>query len=113
MLDFSYITETAKKPANTWTNKQKATFHTFNEFGVVSRFRRLSDTLADMVDEGEVKSGALLAYSYTFNASHADELYSMSRSKRVNTNELIVLIYMIKNQIASLDAFITRTREGV
>ena len=93
MKSWEYITKVAID-TNGMSNREKVSFHYFNEYGLVARKRRNDETITEMVEGGLVPTGWHIAYGglhYTWT----ENLIALHRMKRVNRSKLLIAIHLL------------------
>jgi hypothetical protein len=58
-VSYQYLTQTATKPAKSWTARDLATFHAFNPNGATAIKRATDELVSEMVDAKLITSGHL------------------------------------------------------
>lgn len=93
------VTETATKPAKSWTNKEIVAFHAFNPNGLANKFLKLYDTISQYEEAGVVKgSFMLIHYSYTYY----EILMELAKKQRVSAHRRFVAIKLLNEQIDTI-----------
>lgn len=108
-LTFNYISKQATRTYNSWTNKQVVEFHLFNENGIYGEIKKIRNELFDMVEDGIVPSGWLLAYYMDWEVNKLNEL---ADKKRVSATDVSVLLRMTREQIARIRAKIDEVKKS-
>ena len=95
MKNFEYIAEKAKQESPSWSNKQRAAFHYFNPNGKMAAWRKMCDKIDQLVEEGKVKSGWILAYGGLSDFA-ANSLRDLHGKKRIDSIHLSVALDMLQ-----------------
>lgn len=99
------VFHTATAPGEKWTNRQVALFHAFNPHGLVAVKRTNDDRISAIVDAGDAKPGAIIAYG-TFNTFEVDSLMQLANHRFVNGVRLAVALRMLRDQITRANKYI-------
>lgn len=111
MANFQYITETATKPARTWSNVEKLKFHYFNPNGLVARKRANNARIRELVDAGVVPAGWIVAYG-TFNSYREERVIELANKRRVGSIETSVAIKMLAEECEKVEAKIAEAEQA-
>jgi len=88
-----------------WTNRNQAIFHAFNDHGILARRRASDARINALVDAGFAKTGAILAYG-SLADYHVQKLYNCAMKARVSPHDIAYYVERIEHEIASADAFV-------
>lgn len=103
MATFRHISETATKPARTWSNIQKLRFHYHNPNGLIARKRANDARIRELVDAGIVPSVWVDAYG-TFNNYREDRVIELANRRRVGSLKAGVAIKLLAEECETVEA---------
>jgi len=112
MSKIDKILNTATEVQRGWSNKERALFHCFNQNGIWAQ-KKITDAQIDaLVEAGNAKTGAHIAYG-ALNSHYTDDLLALVSKKRVSRIALEITIRGIRRDIDSATKFIEELNGAV